>query len=220
MDIDGGVGALDILRSPPIRISSPARQPVRDLSNEDLIPIPKLDHEAIREKAKKRKKNKKKGMLPAAPALNLSKGFQTPVTSGGEESDFSVASTPRLGTMRIPSVTASPSLRPSGSYSGLSALKARLEGLSLDDDRRPSLARVMSTTSTAYDSEATPSSRGSDGDKTELETYDVPLEQDFISPDAGTRTPIFASHAVEGGLHKILQHGLWLKDGNVFPNIK
>lgn len=201
MDVDSRTATLEVSRTPPIRIASPARQPVRDLSNDDVTPIPKLDHDAIREKAKKRKKNKKKGMPPAAPALNVIKGFQTPTLSGGEESDGSLASTPRFGPTKVPSVTASPALRPSGSYSGLSALKTRLVALSLDnDERRPSLARVMSNMSITADSVATPSSRGSDGDKAEMETYDVALEQDFISPDAGSRTPIFASQAVEGGL--------------------
>ena len=201
MDIGNSVTALEVQRSPPIRISSPARQPVHEISNEDIIPIPRLDHEAIKEKAKKRKKNKKRGMLPAAPAVNVIRGFQTPVTSGGEESDASTTSTPRLGPTKLSSVTSSPALRPSASQGGLSALKARLDALSLDsDDRKPSLARVMSNTSTAYESTGSPSSRGSDGDKTEMETYDVSLEQDFASPDAGARTPIFASQAIEGGL--------------------
>lgn len=158
----------------------------------------KLDHEAIKEKVKKRRRNKKKGMPLAAPAMNVIKGFQTPVTSGGEESDMSVAGTPRLGA------TSSPAMRPATPVSGISQLKARLDALSLDGDleRRPSLARVMSTTSTAYDSTGSPSSRGSEGDKTEMESYDVPLDQDFVSPDAGSgeRTPIFASQAIEGGL--------------------
>ena len=207
MDIDRSMASVEVARSPAIRIDSPARQPVRDVSNDDIIEIPRLDHDAIREKAKKRKKNKKKGMRPADPAVNVIKGFQTPVTSGGEESDASMASTPRFGPMRIPSITGSPSLRPSSSQSGLSALKARLDALSLDtEDRRPSLARVMTNTSDFYDSAATPSSRGSDGDKNDMESYDVPLDQDFVSPDAGARSPMFASNAIEGGLRNTSVH--------------
>ena len=214
MDIERGTrtSTLQVVGTPPIRIASPARLPVRDIADDEMIPIPKLDHEAIREAAKKRKKNKKKNkMQPGAPAVNIIKGFQTPVTSGGEESDFSAVSMPRLGALNgrdIPSVTASPSLRPSPSQGGLSALKARLDALSLDnEDRKPSLARVMSTSSVNYDSAATPSSRGSDGDKTEMETYEIPLEQDFVSLDAtGSRTPLFASQAIEGGLRSTSVH--------------
>lgn len=195
MDICGS-GKLDVQRSPPIRIASPARAPVRDETLDEPMAIPKLDHEAIREKAKKRKKNKKKGMPAPAPAVNVIKGFHTPVTSGGEESDMSVAATPSLGA------TGSPMMRPATpGTGGISTLKARLDALSLDaETRRPSLAKVMSQDSVAM-YESTASSGGSDGDRTEMETYDVPLEADFMSPDAaGNRTPIFASQAVEGGL--------------------
>lgn len=198
MDIDHrSRSLLDVHRSPPIRIASPARQQVHDEAMDGPVAMPKLDHEAIKEKARKRKKNKKKGMAPAAPAMNVIKGFQTPVTSGGEESDMSVAGTPMLRA------TGSPAMRPATPVGGISALKSRLDALSLDnEDRRPNLARVMSHASNAYDSTASPSSRGSESDKTEMETYDVPLEQDFVSLDAGSgaRTPIFASQAIEGGL--------------------
>lgn len=200
MDVGSHTITLDACPTPPIRIASSPRPPAQAVLDDDVIPIPKLDHEAMREKAKRRKKNKKKGMAPAAPAVNVIKGFQTPALSGVEDSDYSFPSSPRFGANKTSSFTASPALGPSTSYSGLSALKARLDALSLDgDERRPSLARVMSNTSIATDT-ATTSSRGSDGDKAELETYDVTLEQDFISPDAGVRTPIFASQATEGGL--------------------
>ena len=177
---------------------------MRDGPVEEPIPIPKLNHEGIKEKARKRKKNKRRGMPPAAPAVNVIKGFHTPVTTGGEESDASVASTPRLGFAKvrdISSVTSSPALRPLTPGPGLSALSARLDALALqNDDRRPGLARIMTNSSTIYDGTDTPSSRASDGDKTDMETYQVSLEQDFVSPDAGFRTPIYASQAVEGGL--------------------
>ncbi|KAK0846372.1 hypothetical protein LTS02_014926 [Friedmanniomyces endolithicus] len=187
---------MEVQRSPPIRIASPARQSAHDATMDEHMPIPKLDHEALREKAKKRQKNKKKGMPPAAPAMNIIKGFHTPVTSGGEESDISVVGTPMLGA------TGSPMMRPATpGTGGISALKSRLDALSLDDEqRRPSLARVLSTESYAYDSTTPASSRTSESDKTELETYDVALDQDFASESAGTRTPLFASQAIEGGL--------------------
>jgi len=147
-------------RSPPIPIASPACQPVHDADMVETGPelCPKLDHEAIKEKAKKRKKNKKKGMLPAAPAVNIIKGFQTPVTSGGEESDISVIGTPMLKAVNSPAM------------GGISALKSRLDALSLDcEDRRPNLARVLSNPN-GYESTASQSSKGSEGDKTEMET--------------------------------------------------
>lgn len=207
MDVESNFPPLEAQRSPPIRIASPARQPARNVAEDDFMPIPRLDHEAIQQKAKKRRKNKKKGMAPGAPAAKVIMGFETPVTSGGEESDFSRVSTPRMGATDYPSITGSPALRPSPSGSGLSALKARLDKLSLDtEDRRPNLARVMSNTSTTFDGTTSPSSRGSDGDKTEMESYDVPLNEDFVSPDVGSRTPIFASQAIEGGLREKSVH--------------
>lgn len=201
MDIAGGSATLlEAQPTPPIQIGTPVRRPVQGAPIEDM-PIPKLDHDAIRATAKKRRKNKKKAMLPAAPASKVVRGFQTPVTSGGEESDISAVSTPRLYPMKDgPMVNSSPALRPSPSQGGLSALRLKLDQLALDPERKPSLARVLSNESAGYTGQATPSSRGSDGDRTEMETYDVPLYEDFVSADAGTRTPLFASQAVEGGL--------------------
>ncbi|EGP89738.1 uncharacterized protein MYCGRDRAFT_84417 [Zymoseptoria tritici IPO323] len=74
-------------------------------------------------------------MPPAAPAVNLIKGFQTPVTSGGEESDASMLNTPRIGAMKD---APSPALRPLTPGGGISALRARLDALALEsDDTRP-----------------------------------------------------------------------------------
>lgn len=202
MDLEPTATGLEAQRSPPMKINSP-RMPGCELPKEEQIPIPKLDHEAIREKAKKRKNKKKKGMPPAAPALNVVKGFHTPVTSGGEESDVSNVGTPRIGAARMQdfsSATSSPGLRPVPSNTGISALSARLDALAMEGESGSSnLARVM-TNESSCEGTATPYSRGSDSDKTEMETYDVALDQDFISPDAGTRTPLFASQAIEGGL--------------------
>ncbi|KAH9828128.1 protein kinase [Teratosphaeria destructans] len=196
MDIDDApFPMLEVQRSHPIAIASPARRPVEDATMSEPEPIAKLDHAAIKEKARKRKKNKKKGMLPAAPAVNVIKGFETPVTSGGEDS---TTGTPML------KATGSPALGPG--TGGISTLKARLDALNLDsEERHPSLARVMSNPQFACEANTSQSSRGgSEADRTEMETYDVPLDQDFISPDADGPTPtppILASHAVEGGLH-------------------
>ncbi|KAF7197615.1 hypothetical protein HII31_01118, partial [Pseudocercospora fuligena] len=156
MDIDSSTSVLEVQRSPPMKIASPRIQPCEGPAPAQM-PIPKLDHDAIREKAKKRKKNKKKGMPPAAPAVNVIKGFQTPVTSGGEESDVSTVNTPRFGaTKDLPSLTSSPALRPSTPAGGISTLRQRLDALALDNDK-PSLARVLTN---ASDATATPSSAG------------------------------------------------------------
>ncbi|GAB7362049.1 hypothetical protein MBLNU230_g2083t1 [Neophaeotheca triangularis] len=203
MDMDTTTSDLPVTeqqRSPPIGIALPTRQPVSAEPAEEVPPVQKLDHEAIKQKAKKRKKNKKKDMAPGAPAVNLIKGFHTPITSGGEDSDASATTSMRFGRQEIPGSPATRASSPGGG--GISALKSRLDALALDNEDRPSLARVMSNTSTTYGGGyATPSSVGSGGDKTEMDSYEVPLDEDFISPDVGDRTPpIFASQAIEGGL--------------------
>ncbi|GAB7348877.1 hypothetical protein MBLNU459_g7578t1 [Dothideomycetes sp. NU459] len=163
-------------------------------------PVPS-EIERIRKKAAKRKKRNKL-MAPAAPALNVIRGFHTPVTSGGEESDGSVIGSPLL-TPRMASLGGSansPRLTPSASSSGISALKLQLDALHLDRaSPRPRLTRELSNAS-GFESTPT-SSAASDSDKTEMDTYEVNFEQDFVSPDAcaklGTQTPLAT---VEGGL--------------------
>ncbi|KAL1588986.1 hypothetical protein WHR41_02268 [Cladosporium halotolerans] len=214
MDIDSELPALTTQVSPPIAIASPARQPVREVPpEEERMPIPKLDHEAIKKEAKKRKKNKKKGMPPAAPAATVIKGFHTPVTSCGEESDVSAAPTPLMGATRMidtGSGTNSPAMRAATTGGGISALKSRLDALSLDNGERPAaerpnnLARVISNSSLGYESSR--SSRGSDADRAEMDSYQVDLDEEFMSPDAGTQTPIFASQAIEGGMRNKSVH--------------
>lgn len=202
MDIDNGnaMSGLSITRSPPMRIASPARQPVREpLPADEQVPIPKLDHDAIKEKAKKRKKNKKRGMQPAAPAVNVIKGFETPpLTPRGEDSDRSTVGTPLLGAAGSPAIRAA-------TPTGVGALKSQLDALSLErEEPRPgNLARMLSSGSTIYGSTATASSNNSESDRTELESYDVPPDEEFVSPDAANdecTPPIYASQAVEGGL--------------------
>ncbi|KAI4745487.1 serine/threonine protein kinase-like protein [Aureobasidium sp. EXF-12298] len=147
----------------------------------------------------KRKKKKKGGMAPAAPAQNVIRGFETPITSGGEESDVSTCPSP-LMTPRMRGMNGaanSPRLSAS-SGSGISALKMQLDALSLSrPPSSPSMTRENSTTSN-FDSTPTMSSAASDVDLKELETYQVDLEHDFASADA-CATPRNA-FTVEGGL--------------------
>ncbi|CAD0095796.1 unnamed protein product [Aureobasidium vineae] len=147
----------------------------------------------------KRKKKKKGGMAPAAPAQNVIRGFETPITSGGEESDASTCPSP-LMTPRMRGMngsTYSPRLSAS-SGSGISALKTQLDALTLSrPPSAPSMTRENSTASN-FDSTPTMSSAASDVDAKELETYQIDLEHDFASADACS-TPRHA-FPVEGGL--------------------
>lgn len=93
-------------------------------------------------------------LAPAAPALNTVRGFQTPVTSGDEDSDYGAA-TPRLGAQDsrsrssrrrkdrptptiddVVSANCSPLLKaaPSPAVSGIAKLRLQLEPLSLDSN--------------------------------------------------------------------------------------
>lgn len=148
---------------------------------------------------KKRNKKKKGGMAPAAPAQNVIRGFETPTASGGEESDASTCASP-LMTPRMRSLNGaanSPRLSASNG-AGISALKTQLDALTLGrSSPAPAMTRENSNAS-GFDSTPTMSSAASDVDVKELETYQVDLEHDFISPDLCVRPqPTFP---IEGGL--------------------
>lgn len=178
--------------SPPIRIASQSPMRLNSLTVENDNDVVKLDLERVRKKAaKKKRRNQAQG--PAAPAVQTIRGFQTPLGSGGEESDFSVASTPKIGPRRdFSSVASSPAMRPM-TPSGISALKLKLDTLSIGNcspcTTPPILQREFSRTG----------SSGSDSDKTEMDTYEVPLDQDFISPDVRSRSFL---GTIEGGIKR------------------
>lgn len=202
MDLDISKPADTPGATPPTVVISPIRPVNSNVDSMDATAQPPVppEIERIRKKAAKRRKKK---MAPAAPAVNVIRGFHTPVTSGGEESEGSVIGSP-LMTPRMASLaegTGSPRLTPSASSSGISALKIQLDALNMDkQSSRPGLTREISNTS-GFESTAT-SSAASDSDKTEMDTYEVNFEQDFVSPDAcaklgGSQTPLAT---VEGGL--------------------
>ena len=171
----------------PVRIASPS--PARMLTSSKLRDNEhngKLDIEAVHKKAAKRRKNKRHA-TPVAPAVQTIRGFQTPGTSGGEESDISGASTPTIGPYRrdLSSVTSSPAMRPATPPSGISILKLKLETLSLG--ARPSPPR---TTSLRRIDTGSGTSETSDSERTETESYEIQLQHDFVSPDVLTK-PLF-----------------------------
>ncbi|KAL6703348.1 hypothetical protein ACN47E_009766 [Coniothyrium glycines] len=174
--------------TPPINIISPLpRRTVLPQVDDQQLGPEKLDFDMVLKKSQKNKKKKKKGLKPGAPATNITRGFFTPVTSGGEESDYSVAATPRFGPIAsgLPSVTSSPALRPA---SGIGNLKAQLEALNLGPRtdspfKAPSMSRVASQMS----SNTSMSGFDSDSDRTEMESYEIDLNEDF-SIDAPSKT--------------------------------
>ncbi|KAF2738102.1 kinase-like protein [Polyplosphaeria fusca] len=198
MDIDGPRDAPKMASpcTPPINIISPMpRHPTPAAANEKGNGLPeKLDFTHIAKKAKKNRK-KKKALKPGAPATTVTRGFQTPVTSGGEESDYSLASTPRLGPAlsRFPSVTSSPALGPTSGAGGVSNLKQQLEALNIgsrfDSPMKGSLAGVLRS---GISSNASVSGF-SDSDRTEMDSYEVNLEHDFVSLDVPSKMTSFTS---------------------------
>lgn len=180
--------------TPPIAIASPlpkrAMQP--NLEAKQQGPE-KLDFNAVMKKAQKNKKKRnKKALNGGAPAANIARGFHTPVTSGGEESDFSAAATPRFGpaVSGLPSVTSSPALRPVSSMGGISSLKARLEALNIGTSadsplKCPPAAQAASGMSSNTSMSGLDST--SDSDRTEMESYEVNLDEDF-SADTLSKT--------------------------------
>lgn len=184
MDLDVPKPALHI-GTPPINIISPIskRPSMSQLQTKQPGPE-KLDFEMVFKKAQKNKKKKKKAMkgaMSGAVATNIARGFHTPVTSGGEESDFSLAATPRFGpaVSGLPSVTSSPLLRPIPSMGGISSLKAQLESLNIGPREDSPLKSVPMSRVTSGLSSNTSTSGFSESDRTEMDTYEVDLIEDF-----------------------------------------
>ncbi|KAF2828381.1 kinase-like protein [Ophiobolus disseminans] len=188
MDLDARTTPLHV-GTPPINIISPLpKRTVLPLGGEKQQGPDKLDYDLVMKKAQKNKKKKKKA-LKGAPATNVTRGFHTPVTSGGEESDYSRAATPRFGpsVSGLPSVTSSPALRPISSMGGISSLKAQLESLNLTPREDSPLKRVpMSRVVSQLSSNTSMSGLDSDSDRTEMESYEINLSEDF-SMDAASK---------------------------------
>ena len=158
---------------------------------------------AIKGKALPKKKRRRRGMKAAEPALKTVRGF-TPVASGDEDSEASCASPPGGLAKRLKdfsSAGSSPLARPSSACSqgGISALKLRLDTLNLDASSEKSQSSGGQGPGSSQPSSQPDSPLGNDfaRGKTPRNTYEVPLEHDFISPDI-TSKPLFG--AVEGGM--------------------
>ncbi|KAL4778111.1 kinase-like domain-containing protein [Aspergillus varians] len=169
------------------RISSrsPDRKPGPAINDRSPFPAPKLGENPLTAKANRRKKKKKLAQAQAASALSTVRGF-TPRGSGDEDSDFSTTSSRAPGSQSQPpagSNGTSPMLQPA-SGGGISALRLQLDSMNLSGNspRRKIADGLCSATATATPSNA---SVYSDSDETEILTsYEVPLDQDYVSADA------------------------------------
>ena len=150
---------------------------------------------------------KKRGIRKGAiTALSTVRGF-TPATSGDEDSDFSTRrelSAQRSGSvirkdfrldLSDKFVEAGQGLRSCSPSPGISALSKQLESLSRNASPRPSSLRHKHDLSSADPSSSSITSETSgDEDTTDITSYEVALEHDFISPDieekdSGTSLP-------------------------------
>jgi serine/threonine protein kinase len=174
--------------TPPINIASPLpKRAVQPNAGARLQGPDKLDFDAVLKKAQKNKKKKKKGLKPGLQATNVTRGFHTPVTSGGEESDYSLATTPHFGPVRsgLPSVTSSPALRPQSTTGGISNLKVQLDALNLaprsDSPMKDSPMKgiPMSRVTSQLSSKSSNTTTSGDSDRTEMDSYDIDLNEDF-----------------------------------------
>ncbi|CAA9966480.1 Ribosomal protein S6 kinase beta-1 [Pyrenophora teres f. maculata] len=180
--------------TPPITIVSPMPKRTAQPDSEGKLKGPdKLDFDAVFKKAQKNKKKKKKGLKDGLQATNVTRGFHTPVTSGGEESDYSFTATPRFGPVRsgLPSVTSSPALRPQSAVGGISSLKAQLDALNLaprsDSPMKefPGRGAPMSRVASHMSSNTSISGQS---DRTELESYEIDLNAEDFSIDMLSKT--------------------------------
>ena len=150
-----------------------------------------LSGRANRRKKRAAKKN-------AIAALNSTHGF-TPATSGDDDSDFSVGSfRGRKGSSTRSTSVVRKDLnlgslsgtgigldgRSSSPSPGLSALSRQFDELSCrSGSERPPLSRNWSKIVSGTSSESVTSATNSDDDITETTSYEVPLENDFVSSD-------------------------------------
>ena len=151
----------------------------------------------------RRKQKKRAAMKAAAPAMKITRGFETPSTSAGEESDISATTTPRPLSSAGCSAQGSPIIRPSGLSRALSELKLREQSNEEPRGRRgftPLRDELIPTSSSpltkavSEDDVSIPS---------ETEVYDVSIESDFTSVENKPKK-IFS--AIEGGLRTDSPH--------------
>ena len=182
--------------TPPINIAmTPTRSRSRSRGRRDEGDVPNMPDPTPRpapisgRAARKKKRAQKKAA--ASPALSTVRGF-TPAASGDDDSDYSTGGSFKRKDLKvgaITSVTSSPGLRPSSSCGGISALRQQLDALDLEPvPGKPALIRNKSKLESETPSSASVTSDTlSDGDSTEMTSYEVPLEHDFISSDVGPK---------------------------------
>ena len=171
---------LDDARTPPIDIASPPTA-TRGRPTAVLDPAPIATRLTGRAHRKKRRA-RKQGALTALNAARV----VTPTTSCDEDSDFSSGSIFKkrdLSTTRTLSITSNPGIRSGSPCGSISALTRQLDTMNIEQTSpNPSMLRNKSKLGTGTPSSASLNSQAPSEEDTT--SYEIPLEHDFISPDA------------------------------------
>ncbi|MCJ1451971.1 serine/threonine protein kinase psk1 [Mycoblastus sanguinarius] len=194
-----GTPPIDIVMTPSAcRSRSRAREDQGESTFVDATPRP--SHQAGKP-GRKKKRGPKKG---AVAALSTVRGF-TPATSGDEDSDFSSSGFRKrkdLSVQRSSSIVRkdlnhdSPGsfgsdhgVRSSSPSGGISALTQQLDALDCDHDigRSPMIRSISKLGPEIPSSSSVTSGTSGDEDTSEMTSYEVPLDYDFISPDVSSR---------------------------------
>lgn len=179
----GGTPPIAIKMTPSASRSTSRARGYDEVETATANPTPRPDHPGKRNGRKKKRVQKKGGF----EALNTVRGF-TPATSGDEGSEFS---TSHMLMQRDLSMHCKRSLNYNSGVRSASpsALTQQIEAVSLGNRVRslsmlPSKNNIGSgTTSSA----SVNSDTCSEAETPEMTSYEVPLEHDFISPDAAGR---------------------------------
>ena len=190
-----GTPPIDIVKSSVVQSQSRARGEYEEHTLVEATPRP------LPKPARKKKRGPKKG---AVAALTTVRGF-TPATSGDDDSDFDLSSQGfrkrrdlsvqrsssvvrkdlSLDRSGQPSVGKAFELRSSSPSSGISALTRQLDALECNGSPgKVSLVQTkMKLSPETASSASVTSGTSGDEDTPETTSYEVPLEQDFISSD-------------------------------------
>lgn len=198
-----GLGVSDVLGDEPQITPIRARSPPTDKNARDQSKIIMEEPEAGRGRVQvggagaalsakaAKKKRRKQNMEKASPALSTIRGF-TPGDSGAEDSDHARGS-PKVKSpvpRPPPLAGASPGIRPASP--AVSSLKLQLDALNLGSrpgSRSTSLARSKLGSETPSSEISTTSEPGTEDDSTsDMISYEVPLDQDFVNPSLSEST--------------------------------
>jgi len=133
--------------------------------------------------------------------MNTIRGFNTPVPgSGDDDSDYGVHTPSRRHKIiDVVSANSSPMLRSTSSpgLGGISKLKLQLDTLTLENTSRTNTMVRSRSQLRSHPQSSTGTSEFSDDEASDVTSYDIPLEHDFVSESVREK-PIFG--AIEGGL--------------------